>query len=113
MLVKHTDCEILFPPFRNHEDGRSSSNSITKMVGWFGQDTGAKGVDLQKCYRTFGQMLFNDRAGIEEVSALMGHVSIAMTEKEYCRRRQQQRALTVRRLLASTRRYHRKFRKKV
>ena len=72
--------------------------SIAKMVRSVGKDAHVEKMDLHKCRRTYGQMLLDEGAGIEEVSVLMGHSTTAMTEKYYCRRRQQQASDSARRL---------------
>lgn len=96
MLVKRPDNEFLFPALRDKADGKLSSNSITRMVRFVGQDAQVVKLDLHKCRRTFGQMLLDEGVSIEVVSVLMGHASTAMTEKFYCRRRQQQASFSVR-----------------
>lgn len=98
MLAKRPDNEFLFPAFRDKVDGKLSANSITKMVRSVGRDAQVVGLDLHKCRRTYGQMLLDEGASIEEVSVLMGHASTAMTEKYYCRRRHQQAAGSARNL---------------
>ena len=98
MIAIHPDNEFLFPAFRDKGDGKLSTNSIAKMVRSVGKDSQVDKMDLHKCRRTYGQMLLDEGAGIEEVSVLLGHSTTAMTEKYYCRRRQQQASDSARRL---------------
>ncbi len=96
MLANKPNNKFLFPALRNSKDGKLSTNSITKMVRSVGKETYVEKLDLHKCRRTFGQMLLDEGATIEEVSVLMGHASSATTEKSYCRRKQQQASVSAR-----------------
>ncbi len=97
-MVERPDNELLFPALRDDIDGKLSANSITRMVRFVGNDAAVVKLDLHKCRRTYGQMLLDEGASIEEVSVLMGHASTATTEKYYCRRRQQQASFSARNL---------------
>lgn len=88
--LEHPGNDFLFPALRNSSTGRLSSNSITRMVRWVGRHAGVGGLDIHICRRTYGQMLLDEGASIEAVSVLLGHKTTAMTERAYCRRRQDQ-----------------------
>ncbi|QLH74565.1 MAG: site-specific integrase [Methanomassiliicoccales archaeon] len=101
MLARYPDNLYLFPAFRDKLDGKLSTNSITKMVRMVGKECSVEGLDLHKCRRTFGQKLLDEEARIESVSVLMGHATTAMTEKFYCRRKQQQAINDARNLMGN------------
>lgn len=94
------DLEYLFPALRDHEDGKLSTNSITKMVRSVGKDAGVVGLDLHKCRRTYGQLLSDEGAEIETVSVLLGHHYTSTTEASYSRKKQQKALRAARQVWA-------------
>jgi integrase len=96
MQAKLPDNVFLFPALKDKDDGKLSTNSITEMVRSVGKAAHVDKLNLHKCRRTFGQMLLDEGVSIEVVSVLMEHTSTAMTEKFYCRRKQQQASVSVR-----------------
>ena len=100
MRSRRPDLEFLFPAMQDHEDGKLSTNSITKMVRSVGEDAGVAGLDLHKCRRTYGQFLLDEGADIETVSVLFGHLETSTTERSYCRKKQQKALRAAREIWA-------------
>lgn len=73
--------DALFPPLK-HNGGYLSYNRIRKLKSMVEEDLGIK-FDLRKCRRTFGQRALDEGQAIHDVSLVMGHASVATTQREY------------------------------
>jgi site-specific recombinase XerD len=70
------------------------------MVRRVGENVGVAGLDLHKCWRTYGQLLLDEGADIETVSVLYGHLPTSTTETSYCRKKQQKALRAAREIWA-------------
>ncbi len=74
--------DALFPPLK-HEGGYLSYGRIRTLKSFVEEDVGFK-FDLRKCRRTFGQRAINEGQSMHDVSLVMGHSTMATTQKDYC-----------------------------
>lgn len=56
---------------------------IRTLKSFVEDDIGFK-FDLRKCRRTFGQRVINEGQSMHDVSLVMGHSTMATTQKYYC-----------------------------
>jgi integrase/recombinase XerD len=74
--------DALFPPLK-HNGGYISYGRIRVLKSMVEDDLDIK-FDLRKCRRTFGQRAINEGQSIHNVSLVMGHSTMATTQKDYC-----------------------------
>jgi len=74
--------DALFPPLK-HNGGYISYGRIRTLKSFVEEDIGFK-FDLRKCRRTFGQRAINEGQSMHDVSLVMGHSTMATTQKDYC-----------------------------
>ena len=72
----------MFPPLK-HDGGYISYGRIRVLKSMVEEDIGIK-FDLRKCRRTFGQRALDEGQPIHDVSLVLGHASIATTQRKYC-----------------------------
>ncbi|MBQ7702219.1 MAG: site-specific integrase [Candidatus Methanomethylophilaceae archaeon] len=74
--------DAVFPPIK-HDGGYISYGRIRTLKSMVEEDLEIT-FDLRKCRRTFGQRAIKDGQPIHDVSLVMGHASVATTQREYC-----------------------------
>jgi len=74
--------DALFPPFK-HSGGYLSYGRIRTLKSMVEEDLGFT-FELRKCRRTFGQRAIDEGQSIHDVSLVMGHATMATTQKDYC-----------------------------
>ena len=82
------NADAFFPPIKHNGDYISYSR-VTVLKSMVEEELGIK-FDLRKCRRTFGQRAINEGQAIHDVSLVMGHASIATTQREYADKEQHQ-----------------------
>lgn len=76
------DEDALFPPILNN-GGYLSYKRIRILKTFVEKDIG-NNFQLRKCRRTFGQRALNEGQDIYNVSLVMGHATLATTQRYYC-----------------------------
>ena len=84
----------MFPPLK-HNGGYISYGRIRTLKSFVEEDIGFK-FDLRKCRRTFGQRAINEGQSIHDVSLVMGHSTMATTQKDYCEKTSMMRPVVCR-----------------
>lgn len=77
---KYEDAYV--PPLK-HKGGYVSYNKLQQLKKYVEDDLGIH-FDYRKCRRTFGQRAINEGQEMHDVSLVMGHCSMATTQKDYC-----------------------------
>lgn len=78
--------DSLFPPIR-YNYTFLSDKSMRKIKSKVEEDIGAK-FELRKYRRTYGQRALNEGQDIHNVSIMLGHDTIATTQRYYCDKNQ-------------------------
>jgi hypothetical protein len=73
--------DAVFPPIK-HDGGYISYGRIQTLKSMVEEDLDIK-FDLRKCRRTFGKRALKDGQPIHDVFLVMGHASVATTQREY------------------------------
>lgn len=68
--------ELVVQAVLSDKDSIPSEVSLTLAIG--------SKFDLRKCRRTFGQRAINEGQSMHDVSLVMGHSTMATTQKDYC-----------------------------
>lgn len=74
--------EALFPPIRGKQQF-IGYNMLEKLKKAVEEDIG-ESFDLRKCRRTFGQRALDEGQDLYNVSLVLGHASLATTQRYYC-----------------------------
>ena len=88
--------EALFPPILN-KDGFISYKRI-RLLKTFVEEDLDEAFELRKCRRTFGQRALNEGHDIHNVSLVMGHTTLATTQRYYCDKEQRVASAEMREL---------------
>lgn len=100
LSMEGSGSEALFPVNSAADGGHMSSNSLRGIVS---EVSSRCGVDFncRDCRRTFGQLLIDAGASIEDVSVLMSHRTTKTTETYYARRKNSAALAAVNSILVS------------
>ncbi len=86
--------DALFPPILNRE-GYISYKRIRILKSYVEEDLD-EAFELRKCRRTFGQRALNEGHNIHNVSLVMGHSTLATTQRYYCDKEQRSASAEMR-----------------
>lgn len=78
--------DALFPPLRTNNEYLSYKR-IRVLKSYVEEDI-HESFELRKCRRTFGQRALNEGQDIHNVSLVMGHTTLATTQRYYCDKEQ-------------------------
>ena len=82
-LEKVGKYEDAFVPPLKHIGGYVCYNKLQKLKNLVERELEIR-FDYRKCRRTYGQRAINEGQSMHDVSLVMGHCSMATTQKDYC-----------------------------